>query len=129
MFISRFLLVLGCLFLALSAHAQEPNQSQRERVQEIAEILHSNPEVIDGLYESLQNYLAEKESFGVLDDDDLAWLMDNPLHPRIGAEQPQLTIINFTDYNCPFCKRLEPVLDQIREEYPQVQVVNVYLPM
>lgn len=129
MFIQRFILALGCVLLALSVHAQEPTESERERVQEIVEMLHNNPEVIDGLYDNLLHYLAEKQAYGVIDDADLAWLADNPLHPRLGAEQPQLTIINFTDYDCPFCKRLEPVLEQIRQEYPQVQVVNVYLPM
>lgn len=129
MFIQRFILALGCIFLTLSLLAEEPTESERERVQEIVEMLHSNPEVIDGLYDNLLRYLAEKQAYGVIDDADLAWLADNPLHPRMGAEQPQLTIINFTDYNCPFCKRLEPVLEQILQEYPQVQVVNIYLPM
>src|SRR5690554_4532062 len=129
MFIQRFILALGCIFLTLSLLAEEPTESERERVQEIVEMLHNNPEVIDGLYDNLLRYLAEKQAYGVIDDADLAWLADNPLHPRMGAEQPQLTIINFTDYNCPFCKRLEPVLEQILQEYPQVQVVNIYLPM
>ena len=48
--------------------------------------------------------------------------------PRFGAEKPVLTIVLFTDYNCPFCKIFDPLLEKIVQEYPQVAVVLKPLP-
>ncbi len=48
--------------------------------------------------------------------------------PRFGAEKPQLTVVNFTDYNCPYCKQLDPILEKIVQKYPQVTVVIKPLP-
>lgn len=34
-------------------------------------------------------------------------LFNDPNSPRLGAKQAKLTLINFTDYNCPYCKQLD----------------------
>ena len=37
-------------------------------------------------------------------NDQLAQLLFNdPNSPRTGAKEPKLTIVSFTDYNCPYC--------------------------
>ena len=39
-------------------------------------------------------------------NDQLAQLLFNdPNSPRTGAKAPKLTIVSFTDYNCPYCKQ------------------------
>jgi uncharacterized membrane protein len=42
-----------------------------------------------------------------------------PLPPEIAAqaEPGKLTIVSFTDFECPFCRKLHPTLDAIREKY------------
>jgi uncharacterized membrane protein/thiol-disulfide isomerase/thioredoxin len=42
-----------------------------------------------------------------------------PAPPDIAAEQVpgKVTIVSFTDFECPFCRKLHPLLDQIREEH------------
>jgi protein-disulfide isomerase len=32
------------------------------------------------------------------------FLFNDPNSPRIGAKNPKLTLVVFTDYNCPYCK-------------------------
>lgn len=32
------------------------------------------------------------------------FLFNDPDSPRIGAKNPTLTLVVFTDYNCPYCK-------------------------
>ncbi|MGV4090066.1 DsbA family protein [Citrobacter freundii] len=55
-------------------------------------------------------------------------LFNDPNSPRIGSKQAKLTLINFTDYNCPYCKQLDPMLEKIVQKYPDVAVVIKPLP-
>jgi protein-disulfide isomerase len=37
--------------------------------------------------------------------------------PMKGAKDALVTIVQFSDYQCPFCSRVEPTMDKIMEEY------------
>lgn len=55
-------------------------------------------------------------------------LFNDPGSPRLGAKQAKLTLVNFTDYNCPYCKQLDPLLEKIVAKYPEVAVIIKPLP-
>ncbi|SMG25138.1 DsbA family protein [Cedecea sp. NFIX57] len=55
-------------------------------------------------------------------------LFNDPASPRFGAKKPVLTLVNFTDYNCPYCKQLDPMLEKIVQKYPDVAVIVKPLP-
>lgn len=62
-------------------------------------------------------------------DDQLAQLLFNdPYSPRTGAKEPKLTIVSFTDYNCPYCKQFDPMLEKIVRDNPDVQLIIKLLP-
>ncbi|ENA0609515.1 thioredoxin domain-containing protein [Enterobacter bugandensis] len=62
-------------------------------------------------------------------NDQLAKLLFNdPSSPRTGAKAPKLTIVSFTDYNCPYCKQFDPMLEKIVRENPDVQLIVKLLP-
>jgi len=44
---------------------------------------------------------------------------------RMGPPDSPVTIVEFSDFLCPFCQRQAPVLDSIRHEYPR-EVAIVY---
>jgi protein-disulfide isomerase len=50
-------------------------------------------------------------------------LLRDPGVPFIGAEAADVTIISFIDYNCPYCKRMQPELAGIVEADPRVRVL------
>jgi len=56
------------------------------------------------------------------------FLFNDPNSPRIGAKNPTLTLVVFTDYNCPYCKKFDPYLEKIVEKHPDVAVVFKFLP-
>ena len=56
------------------------------------------------------------------------FLFNDPDSSRIGAKNPTLTLVVFTDYNCPYCKKFDPYLEKIVEKHPQVAVVFKFLP-
>lgn len=60
------------------------------------------------------------------DLENLLW--NDPDTPAMGAEKPRLTLVSFTDYNCPYCKQFDPELEKIVQKYPDVKLVVKLLP-
>jgi len=52
-----------------------------------------------------------------------AAIADDPVAPKIGAEDYDVTIINYTDYQCPFCRRVHPELMRLTQEDDRVRIV------
>jgi protein-disulfide isomerase len=50
--------------------------------------------------------------------------------PSRGPDDAAVTIIEFSDFQCPFCSRALPVIDEILERYPNdVRIVYRHLPL
>lgn len=60
------------------------------------------------------------------DLENLLW--NDPDTPAMGAEKPRLTLVSFTDYNCPYCKQSDPELEKIVQKFPDVKLVVKLLP-
>ena len=53
-----------------------------------------------------------------------------PLAPALGRPDAQVTIVSFSDYQCPFCRRMLDTLIAVHEAYPDtVQVVYRHYPL
>lgn len=47
-----------------------------------------------------------------------------------GSSSPRMTVVEFVDYQCPFCLQAERRIDQLREEYPDDLAVSYrHLPL
>ncbi len=47
-----------------------------------------------------------------------------------GAQNPILTIVEFSDFQCPYCARLAPILDSLVKSYPnKIRVVFKHFPL
>jgi protein-disulfide isomerase len=51
-------------------------------------------------------------------------LLKDPGVPRLGAAAPDVTIVMYGDYNCGFCKRMEPVLAEAVKTDRRLAVVH-----
>ena len=50
--------------------------------------------------------------------------------PMKGNPDAIVTIVEFSDYQCPFCSRVEPTIKQLLEDYPdKIRVVFAHLPL
>ena len=51
-------------------------------------------------------------------------------HPELGPKNAPVTIVEFSDFQCPFCGRAEPTLKQVREKYgDKVRLVYLDFPL
>jgi protein-disulfide isomerase len=50
--------------------------------------------------------------------------------PMLGSAEAPVTIIEFSDFQCPYCKRVVPTVHEILKRYPdQVRIVFRHLPL
>ncbi|CAK1901388.1 DsbA family protein [Vibrio crassostreae] len=118
-------LILGSL-MSTNAFA-ELSKEQTQQLEEINQFLKENPSTISGLHTSLEQYVAGQAQAKKAQAESHDWLYNNDAHPVIGNPDGKSVIINFTDYNCPYCKRLEKGLAQLVSENSDIKVINVYL--
>ncbi len=102
---------------------------EQQELESIMAILTKNPQIIPALHQSLNGYVRHQVQFDQLLSKNHDYLFNNLNHIQFGAKKPELTIINFTDYNCPFCKRLDPVLQKLVKNHSNLKVVNVLVPL
>jgi protein-disulfide isomerase len=50
-------------------------------------------------------------------------MLANPGTDPVGARHPDVTIVEYFDYNCPYCKTLVPVLQALLAKDPKVAVL------
>ncbi|MCL9774225.1 DsbA family protein [Vibrio methylphosphonaticus] len=99
------------------------------KIEEITQMLQENPEVVDNLHQSLMAFIAQQQGI-VTTLQRYQPHVNSAAHSAFGAmDDPQLTIINVTDYNCPYCKKLDRELEKLAKAYPQIKVVNIYTPL
>ncbi len=125
-FVLAFALVLGVLGAprAMAEHqAATPEQKALEEA--IGKYLRDHPEVI---IEALQLWqqrqkVAEKDRERELVAAHRAALYEDPQAPVLGNPDGDVTIVEFFDYRCPYCKRVRPLVMKIVEEDPGVRVI------
>ncbi|EIZ1172003.1 DsbA family protein [Vibrio vulnificus] len=101
-----------------------------DKIEDITKILQENPLIVDNLHENLHLYMNQQKAFEATIAENYDYMYNNPNHTWLGSSTAKTTIINFTDYSCPWCKKLDDVLNQLVDKYPNdIKVVNIYVPI
>ena len=50
-------------------------------------------------------------------------MLKNPGTPPAGANNPDVVIVEYFDYNCPYCKKIVPTLQTLLAQDPKIAVV------
>lgn len=112
---------LSAALLAPALHAAPFTPEQEARIKElIRETLIANPKILDEAAESWekQNAAAQEAQLGNFIKGNKDVLFNSATSPRLGAKKPKLTLVLFTDYNCPYCKQFDPQLTKLLKAYP-----------
>ena len=112
---------LCAALLTPALHAAPFTAEQEARIKElIRETLIANPKILDEAAESWekQNAAAQQAQLGNFIKGNKDALFNSATSPRLGAKNPKLTLVLFTDYNCPYCKQFDPQLTKLLKAYP-----------
>lgn len=105
-------------------------KTQQQKIDEINQMLQDNPSLIDPLYDNLHAYFTQEKQFQKVLSDNHDYIYNNPDLPWFGASDPKLTIVVLTDFSCPWCKKLDPVVHRIAKEHPEeIKVINILVPL
>jgi protein-disulfide isomerase len=139
----KFLILLCAGFAALSAplcYADEFSQAQKDEIGKIAaEYLQKHPEVFVKVLQQLENEQAQSEnaqSQAEKADESTEvgrqtnFYRNDDATPMLGKASAKHYVIDFFDYNCGYCKVMEPFFDRARKEYgDDFQIIYVNIPV
>lgn len=118
---------------ALPARAQDDEAilSRTDVETIVREYLIANPEVLEEAFTALQVKRQEEanakraEALELMRDD----LENSPTDPVMGNPEGDVTLVEFFDYNCGFCRRALDDLNKLVERDPDLRVVMKELPV
>ena len=126
--------LMALLLLAPIASAQETSITPAQKT-EIEKLVHdyivAHPEVIKEAIQALQakeeQSKADAQTQAVLENKDK--LFNDPATPVAGNPMGDVTIVEFFDYHCPYCKAVAAPLQKLTEEDKGVRLVMKEFPI
>lgn len=120
-------------FLTLCGVTLPAQAANAKLEQQVLEIIRNHPEVI---LESVQTYQQQQQQslqqkrLGFLDTLNREPETAIGNSPTMGAENPQVFLIEFSDFQCPFCARAHDTVAQFMDKHQkQVQLVYKHFPL
>lgn len=119
------------LLTAGAASAQEKPVTRKEVEEIVKQVILDNPEV---LMKSVENYQVKMQAERAANaskaiKDMEKELASDTLSPVVGNPKGSVTLIEFFDYHCGYCKHMLPVVTQLIEEDKDVKVVFKEFPI
>ena len=116
-------MTLGLLMMPLALSAQELTD---ERIKELAlQAIRENPQIILEAVQILEteqaNAQAQAQTQVLQDERDV--LERDPNAPVLGNPDGDVTVVEFFDYNCPFCRRAMPEVQGLLDGDKNVRLV------
>ncbi len=127
------MVLLVAMFSALGGYGVALySKYQEERVTALIEAhLAENPEIVRRAIQELRRRDAEVKQERVRSNlaAARAELTHDPDSPVAGNPEGDVTVVEFFDYNCPFCKAVKPALRALLTEDPGIRFVYKELPV
>ncbi|WP_291299331.1 DsbA family protein [Elioraea sp.] len=129
----RFVIaIVACLAVTQPAAGQGFTPQQRAAIVEILrDALKNDPTILEDAIAALQarDMAREREAAQGAIAANRDALVNDPTAPFKGAARPTATIVEFFDYRCPYCKRMNPVIAELVRADPGLRVVLKDIPI
>ena len=91
--------------------------------------LESNMEVVAYILEKRAGVTLE-DAKKEMEDANRVWDIPVDDSPVFGAKNPKLTIVEFTEFQCPYCSRIAPTVKELMDKYPNdIKFVYKHFPL
>ncbi|HYD19442.1 MAG TPA: DsbA family protein [Patescibacteria group bacterium] len=122
-YLSKFVLpAVAAVALLVSAPAQAENFTKDQINEMIGDYIKANPQVILQAVNDYQTReMSEKQEEALKRNHDE--IFRNEKSPFLGNKDGDVTIVEFFDYNCHYCKDVFPVLRDLTKEDPKLKVI------
>ena len=122
-------LALACAFLAgvslRSSEAAEFTTPQRQAIETIIhDYLMQNPDVLIEVLRAAED-AKSKQALSERHQE----IFDDPATPVGGNPQGDVSIVEFFDYRCPYCKQVQPALETLLGQDPKLRFVYKEMPV
>src|SRR5882757_6679214 len=127
-----FLAFSGILDLGTDAIAAQQSPTERAQIEQIIhDYLLKNPEIVIEAIQSAQANQKRKQEEGtraaiVARRDEL---LNDPSPPSGGNPKGDVTIVEFFDYRCPYCKQVQPLVEKLLKEDAKLRIVYKEFPI
>jgi protein-disulfide isomerase len=107
------------------------NMPQDEFERRVRDYLLANPEVILEAMQSLEERrrTADAGEAAVVLGERSEEVFHDPASPVGGNPMGDVTLVEFFDYNCPYCRRVAPVMQEAETADPQLRIVYKEFPI
>lgn len=106
-----------------TAHADD--FSREEIKQLVLEAIRDNPEIVAEAFDILETRQAEAQAARIAEvlENQRDLLENDPNAPVLGNPDGDVTVIEFFDYNCPYCRRAKPEVRALIADDPNIRLV------
>ena len=115
-----------CIFLMVASTAVYADDLSDDRIKELVlEAIRENPEIVLEAVQIIEQREQERQAAAaaaVLSENrDI--LENDPNAPVLGNADGDVTVVEFFDYNCPYCRSVKPQSEALLEADPNVKLV------
>jgi protein-disulfide isomerase len=128
----------ACLVACVGIYSVGAASTEGQRVfsaQEIREIVHdyilAHPDVLIEALQLAKQHREEQTTAAALEvvKANKSQLFESPTSPALGNSKGDVTIVEFFDYRCPYCRQADPLLRKLTVDDPQLRIVQKQLPI
>ncbi|WP_299832073.1 DsbA family protein [uncultured Roseobacter sp.] len=121
--ITKVMAILAIVTMPLVAQADTLSE---DRVKELVlEAIRENPEIVLEAVQIIEQREQQRQAAAAASvlSDNRDVLENDPNAPVLGNPDGDVTVVEFFDYNCPYCRRVKPEIEALLAEDPNVKLV------
>ncbi|MCV3273281.1 DsbA family protein [Roseobacter sinensis] len=121
--IATAMALVATLVTPLASHADALSE---DRVKELVlEAIRENPEIVLEAVQIIEQREQARQTAAAASvlSENRDLLENDPNAPVLGNPDGDVTVVEFFDYNCPYCRRVKPHIEALLDEDPNVRLV------
>ena len=122
----KIAMAMSLVALLLAPLASHADALSEDRVKELVlEAIRENPEIVLEAVQIIERREQERQAAAAASvlSENRDFLENDPNAPVLGNPEGDVTVVEFFDYNCPYCRRVKPHIEALLDEDPNVKLV------